>query len=157
LKLKKVHSGLLRVEPLAVPSLDAMIRLYEERLGTSDYLVGWLDAFPRGASLGRGLVHPANYLEPGEDAQPAPTLGVVNQELPDTFAGVVPKSIMWRVLRPFFNDPGMRLVNAVKYHSARLERGHRYRQPHAQFAFLLDYVPGWKRSYGPGGLIQYQS
>jgi FAD/FMN-containing dehydrogenase len=33
----------------------------------------------------------------------------------------------------------------------------KYRQSHAAFAFLLDYVPNWKKSYGPGGLIQYQS
>lgn len=32
----------------------------------------------------------------------------------------------------------------------------KYRQPHAQFHFLLDYVPDWKKAYGPGGLIQYQ-
>jgi FAD/FMN-containing dehydrogenase len=30
------------------------------------------------------------------------------------------------------------------------------RQPHAQFNFLLDYVPDWKFFYKPGGLIQYQ-
>jgi FAD/FMN-containing dehydrogenase len=29
-------------------------------------------------------------------------------------------------------------------------------QTHTAFHFLLDYVPDWKRSYGPGGLIQYQ-
>jgi FAD/FMN-containing dehydrogenase len=32
----------------------------------------------------------------------------------------------------------------------------RYRQPHVQFHFLLDYVPDFKRAYGRGGLIQYQ-
>ncbi len=31
------------------------------------------------------------------------------------------------------------------------------RQAHAAFAFLLDYVPNWKKSYGKEGLIQYQS
>ncbi len=31
-----------------------------------------------------------------------------------------------------------------------------FQQPHAAFHFLLDYVPDWKNSYGPGGLIQYQ-
>ncbi|MEJ2753891.1 MAG: hypothetical protein P8169_14635 [Chloroflexota bacterium] len=31
-----------------------------------------------------------------------------------------------------------------------------YRQTHAAFHFLLDYVPDWKNAYGPGGLIQYQ-
>jgi len=32
-----------------------------------------------------------------------------------------------------------------------------YEQSHAEFAFLLDLCSGWKKSYGEGGLIQYQS
>ena len=57
------------------------------------------------------------------------------------------------------NNLGVRMVNMAKfYSSALLDRGGKhFRQSHAAFAFLLDYVPNWKRSYGPGGLIQYQS
>jgi FAD/FMN-containing dehydrogenase len=36
-------------------------------------------------------------------------------------------------------------------------RKHTFRQSHAEFHFLLDYVPDWERSFGRGGLIQYQS
>lgn len=46
----------------------------------------------------------------------------------------------------------------MKFHAVKIQpRGHWYRQSHAGFAFLLDYVPNWKFSYKPGGLIQYQS
>jgi FAD/FMN-containing dehydrogenase len=59
----------------------------------------------------------------------------------------------------FVNRPGMRFVNALKVNSSRTlgTCGQRYLQSHAAFAFLLDYVPNWKRAYKPGGLIQYQS
>jgi FAD/FMN-containing dehydrogenase len=157
LRLKKVHSGLLDVEPIAVESLDAMLRTFEDRLPRADYLVGWIDCFARGASLGRGQVHEAVYLEPGADPEPARTLRVDRQELPETFFGVVPKSAMWRAMRPVWNDVGMRVINGAKYLAARHEHGRRFRQSHAGFAFLLDYVPDWKLAYGPGGLIQYQS
>jgi FAD/FMN-containing dehydrogenase len=60
-------------------------------------------------------------------------------------------------MRPVMHDPGVRLVNAVKYHQGVLAHGHRFRQSHAAFHFLLDYVPGWQRAYGAGGLIQFQS
>jgi FAD/FMN-containing dehydrogenase len=60
-------------------------------------------------------------------------------------------------MRPLTNGPGMRLVNGLKYHASRLEGRRAYRQPHVAFAFLLDSVPDWKRAYGPGGLIQFQS
>ena len=158
LRLKKVYSGLLRVEPISVESLEAMIDIFEERREQADYLVGWLDGFARGRHLGRGLIHQANHLAPGEDPRPAQTLRVVNQQLPDTlFFGLVPKSVMWRVMQPFVNHAGMRLVNAAKYHASRPSSRTLHHQSHAAFAFLLDYVPNWKWAYSPGGLIQYQS
>ena len=157
LELKEVHSGLLAVEAMAFGGFHDVFACYEERMAGADYLVGWIDGFPGGARLGRGLVHQANYLAPGDDLHPRDTLRVDAQELPATLASVVPKSIMWRFMQPFMNGAGMRLVNAAKYHSSRFQDHQTYRQPHAAFAFLLDYVPDWKRSYGRGGLIQYQS
>jgi FAD/FMN-containing dehydrogenase len=159
IELKRVHSGLLRVEPISVSSLGAMFEEFEKREDSADYLVGWIDCFARGQALGRGLIHQANYLKPGEDPAPAQTLRVENQELPDTFLfGLLPKSIMWRLMKPFVNDLGTRFVNAAKYHSSRLLGNHHvHYQSHAGFAFLLDYVPNWKWAYRPGGLIQYQS
>jgi len=47
------------------------------------------------------------------------------------------------------------LINTGKYLSAL--RDHTFRESHAEFHFLLDYVPDWERSFGRGGLIQYQS
>jgi FAD/FMN-containing dehydrogenase len=58
-------------------------------------------------------------------------------------------------MKPFANNLGWPLVNIAKY-VASLPR-HTFRQPHAAFHFLLDYVPNWELSYGRGGLIQYQS
>jgi decaprenylphospho-beta-D-ribofuranose 2-oxidase len=156
LHLKRVHSGLLEIEPIPIRNFDELFDVFEERMPTADYLVGWVDTFGRGAGLGRGLVHQATYLPEGEDRAPAQSLRVANQELPTTFMGVVPKSVIGLAMRPFMNDPGVRVVNAVKYRQSGLEGRHRYRQSHVAFAFLLDYVP-WKQAYGPGGLIQYQS
>jgi len=157
LELKKIYSGLLAVEPISVASLAEMMEVFEARRGKADYLVGWIDCFAKGRSLGRGLIHQADYLAPGEDPQPAQTLRVENQELPDTLLGVVPKSLMWRLLKPFTNNLGVRLINSAKYHLSRRHSHHVYRETHAGFAFLLDYVPDWKFAYKPGGLIQYQS
>jgi FAD/FMN-containing dehydrogenase len=157
LELKKVHSGLLRVEPISVPNLSAMFRAFEERQGRSDYLVGWVDCFAHGAGLGRGLIHQANYLAPGEDPNPAQTLRAENQSLPDTLFGVVPKGVLWRFMKPFTNDWGLQAVNAARYWSGVRKHGHKHTESHAAFAFLLDYVPDWKKAYGAGGLIQYQS
>ncbi len=157
LHLKRVHSGLLEVEAIPATDLDEMIAIFEERTARADYLVGWVDASARGRGLGRGVVHQANHLKPGEDPSPAQTLRVVSQQLPETFFGVVPKSIMWRFMRPLMNQPAVRAVNVARYHLSRLQGRHHFRQSHAAFAFLLDYIPDWKRATGPGGFVQYQS
>ncbi len=158
LQLKKVYSGLLNVTPIGIQNFDHLFQVFEQRLPQSDYLVGWIDCFASGDALGRGQVHQANYLKPGEDPHPAQTLRVENQELPDSILGVFPKSLMWRFMKLLVNDPGVRLTNAAKYlASTKLGDGHVHQQSHAGFAFLLDYVPNWKKAYQPGGLIQYQS
>lgn len=157
LALTRVHSGLLEVEALAASSLGGLFDTMRARLDAAHYLVGWVDTLATGSRLGRGLVHAGYYLAPGDDPDPGRSLRVEAQELPPTILGIVPKSIVWRFMRPFMNDPGVRLVNATKYRQGALTHGHRYRQPHAAFHFLLDYVPDWKRAYGPGGLIQFQS
>ena len=156
LQMKRIYSGLLDVQAFSVRNFDDLFQKFEARLSRSDYLVGWIDCFARGAALGRGQVHQASDLMSGEDTSPAQSLRVVNQELPDAILGVVPKSLLWRLMKPFVNDPGMRLINAAKYWSGARHDG-RFRQSQAGFAFLLDYVPNWKFSYRPGGLIQYQS
>ncbi len=158
LQLKKVHSGLLKVEAIGVRNFQDLFDLFESRLPVSDYLVGWIDCFASGDALGRGQVHQANYLEPGEDTHPVQSLRVEHQELPDSLFGVVPKSVMWRLMKPFVNDSGMQAINFAKSLSAStISHGQTHTQSHAGFAFLLDYVPNWKHAYKPGGLIQYQS
>lgn len=158
LKLKKVYSGYLNVEAINVPNLDAMIRQLEQRMDDADYLVGWIDGVAGGEGIGRGVIHEANYLKIGDDPNPAQTLRIEHQQLPDTMFGLLPKSTLWRFMRPFVNNIGVRFINAAKFYASRLlDRGKIFQQSHAAFAFLLDYVPNWKRSYGRGGLIQYQS
>lgn len=160
LQTKKVHSGDLEVRAFANHDLAEMMEYFEEHKTTSDYLVGWVDCFGKGDGLGRGLIHDARYLAPGEDPNPEATLALSHQELPLNFFGVVPKGQMWRALRLFNHDWGMRSINLAKYHAGRMESmGEPMRQAHAAFAFLLDYVPNWKWAYGRKdnkGLIQYQ-
>lgn len=158
LQMKRVDSGLLSVRPYCVPDLAGMIRLFEQEEADADYLVGWIDAFAGGKNTGRGVVHAARYLEASGDPSPGQTLRAEYQALPETILRFLPKSMLWRLMRPMTNDLGVRLLNTAKYRASRmLDRGQPYRQSHAAFAFLLDYVPGWKRAYGPGGLVQYQS
>ncbi|MEZ4641132.1 MAG: FAD-binding oxidoreductase, partial [Chloroflexota bacterium] len=156
LQMKRIYSGYLQVKTGAPANLDGMFEFFEQNLEKSNYIVGWVDAFGKGDALGRGDAHIANYLPSGADPNPQQSLRLEHQDLPDTIVGVVPKSIMWMFMRPFMNNMGTSLVNLGKYVSGRVGSGREYLQTHAAFHFLLDYVPNWKKSYGSGGLIQYQ-
>lgn len=160
LECKRVHSGDLEVRTFAHRDLGEAMAYVEARKHAADYLVSWLDAFASGDELGRGVLHEARYLSGDEDDHPERTLAVAHQELPGRLLGVFPKSEVWRILRLLNHDPGMRLLNRAKFQAGRIEAmGEPRRQPHAAFAFLLDYVPHWKWAYGRHGrrgLIQFQ-
>lgn len=156
LQMTRIYSGLLNVEAVARPNLDGLIEYFDEHVDRSDYIVGWVDAFAKGSNIGRGEIHRADYLAEGEDRYPAQTMRLDAQGVPDTLFWFVPKSALWRFARPLTNNLGFRMVNAAKYFMAVRNEGHTYRQSHVAFHFLLDYMPNWKYSYGPDGLIQYQ-
>jgi decaprenylphospho-beta-D-ribofuranose 2-oxidase len=155
LQQKRVESGLLRVRAFSARGLSELFEIFEQRLPSADYLVGWVDCLAGGRGLGRGLVHDANYVARDEDPFGARSLQLEHQSLPGSVLGV-PKSLIPLLLRPFMNNLGVRLVNAAKYYASRFGGSAPFFQSHVGFAFLFDYIPGWERAYGPHGLIQLQ-
>lgn len=149
LQMKKVTSGLLEVHAWPTRTLAEQLRGLEDGAPEFDYIVGWLDTI----TVGHGQIHAANYMH--DDPDPEKTMQLAYQTLPDRLFGVMPKSLLHVFMTPFMNNLGAWGINTAKY-LASLRR-HVFRQSHAAFHFLLDYVPSWELSYGRGGLIQYQS
>ena len=155
MQMKRVESGLLEVHAWPVHDLHEHLSFLLERAPNHDYIVGWMDTMNGGKSLGRGQIHAADYLHGAQDPNPQMTMRLNNQMLPPRIFGVFPKSILYLFMIPFANNLGWWGVNTAKYLASL--RAHTFRQSHAAFHFLLDYVPNWERSYGRGGMIQYQS
>ena len=155
LKMKRIHSGLISVDAWPVPNLNLHLNNLLDQAPQYDYIVGWLDTTAQGMNTGRGQIHAARNLKEGEDAQARETMQLSYQHLPDRLFGVMPKSLLHHFMNPFLNNLGVWGVNTAKYIAGL--RSHTFRQSHAEFHFLLDYVPNWERSFGRGGLIQYQS
>jgi decaprenylphospho-beta-D-ribofuranose 2-oxidase len=155
LQMKHVESGLLEVHAWPVHDLHEHLSFLLEKAPHHDYTVGWMDTMNGGKSLGRGQIHAANYLHGKEDPNPQKTMQLNNQILPPRIFGVFPKSSLYLFMKPFANNLGWWAVSTAKYIASL--RQHTFRQPHAAFHFLLDYVPNWDLSYGRGGFIQYQS
>jgi decaprenylphospho-beta-D-ribofuranose 2-oxidase len=155
LQMKRVYSGLLEVSARPSRDLHEHVTDLLENAPNYDYIVGWVDATAGGRALGRGQIHAARYLNEGEDADAEKTMRLKNQVLPPRIMGVFPKSVVHYFMGPFLTDLGVSVVNAGKYVTS-LPR-HTFKESHAAFHFLLDYIPNWERAYGRDGLIEYQS
>jgi FAD/FMN-containing dehydrogenase len=155
LKMKRIYSGLISVDAWHVPDLRRQLSGLLEHAPDHDYIVGWLDTTARGKALGRGQIHASQNLKEGEDSNAHETMKLSYQHLPDRLFGLMPKSKLHYFMNPFLNNFGVVLINTAKYVSSL--RDHTFRESHAEFHFLLDYVPDWERSFGRSGLIQYQS
>lgn len=156
-KLKKVHSGRMKVRALVNRDLDHALELFDRDCAGSDYYVGWLDAHATGSGLGRGVLHRADHYEAGEDPEGERMLAAARQDVPKTVLGVIPKSWMWPGLWTVVNGGGMPFLNAGKFWAGgREEKKGVYPQTHGAFHFLLDYIPNYKNAFLPGGLIQFQ-
>ena len=156
LKMKKIYSGKVKVVSITIQKLSEMFEYFEKNEKDSDYLVGWIDAFGNGKNLGCGIIHKANFLKEGEDKDFPKNCSLKQQILPSFLLGILPKSILWIFMYPFSHFYGIKLINRVKYLLSKFKHNKTYFESHAQYAFLLDYVPNWKYIYKPGGLIQYQ-
>lgn len=154
MQMKRIYSGLLSIDAWPAHNLHEHLFSLLDNAPNYDYIVGWLDCIAGGKSLGRGQIHAARYLNEGEDPNPQETMKISSQILPPRIFGVFPKSLLHYSMSPFMNNLGARGINTAKY-IASLQK-HTFRQSHAAFHFLLDYVPNWELSYGRGGLIQYQ-
>ena len=155
MQMKRIESGLLEVHAWPVHDLHEHLAFLLKKAPQHDYAVGWMDTMNGGKSLGRGQIHAADYLHRGEDPNPDQTLRLDRQVLPSRIFGLFPKSILYLFMRPFANNLGWWGVSTAKYFASLRE--HTFRQSHAAFHFLLDYVPNWELAYGRGGLIQHQS
>lgn len=160
LRMKKVHSGRIAVEPWCCDDLEQMFCGFERANQEEyDYVVGWIDGLASGSGLGRGQIHAAKYVGPGEDPEGQAMYHLSEQELPDRILGVFPKGWIYKLAQPFAFRFGVKAINSARYAwmNRPSHQHHKFLEPHAQFNFLLDFVPNWKYAlYSNGGLIQYQ-
>jgi decaprenylphospho-beta-D-ribofuranose 2-oxidase len=153
LKLKKVATGYLDVEATVAPNLAATLAGLDGAKEDWDYVVGWMDCWASGKSLGRSVLHVANE-HPAKEGEPRGLS--VEEQVADIRIGPVPAPVLLLGLKLTAAGPQMRFVNLGKYAASLLRGRARTRQSLVAYSFLLDYLPGWNEAYRPGGFIQYQ-
>jgi len=153
IQMKRVIAGDLNVLPIPCKCWSDQFAAFQNHEPDADYMVGWVDMFASGKGAGRGLVHIAWHPRDTPDIR---SLQLDYQELPQEILGRFSVHSAWRWLRRLNRPFWMRIVNALKYHAARVMPQSLHPQSLAAFSFLLDYVPNWRKAYLPGGFIQYQ-
>jgi decaprenylphospho-beta-D-ribofuranose 2-oxidase len=153
LHLKRARSGYLDVEAFATKDIASTLAGIDGAKDDWEYVVGWMDCWAAGRSLGRSVVHVANEHVP---APGEPAGFSVEEQVADIKTGPLPVPLLLLGLKLTARGPQMRLVNSAKFLAGRLAGRARYRQSLVAYSFLLDYVPGWNEAYRPGGFIQYQ-
>ena len=157
IQTKRVNSGRLRVYGIVARDLEHNLEIIDDMCGEADYLVSWLDLHAKGKSLGRGLMHRADQMTPGEDPEGLRYFDPSLQDVPPNLLGVIPKAWLWPGMWCAVHMRQVALVNWLKFQTGfREEKQSPYLQTHGAFHFLLDYVPRWQWMTKPGGLIQFQ-
>lgn len=153
LQCKRIPSPHLEVRKWTVPDFDRLLEDMEGQRPATDYHIAWVDCFATGRAFGRGTIHAARFVEAPRRAARAEPLGFTSP----FFLAVVPRTWVWPVLRPFFGNTFVRVVNAAKFHADRLTTSHRpYTQNFFAFTFLLDSIPDWRQLYAPHGYVELE-
>jgi FAD/FMN-containing dehydrogenase len=153
LQLKRIPSPFLKVRKWTVSSLERMLDDFGTLRGTADYHIGWVDCFTKGANFGRGTIHAASFVEAPRSAKSGREFSYTSPY----FFGFFPRTWIWPVIKPFFGNPMMKMVNSAKYHLDRMASGGEAGiQTFFEFTFLLDTIPGWKSLFEPHGYLELE-
>ena len=142
-------------------SLAALLVAFEAAKGFATDLVGWVDTSARGAALGRGLLGVTRELAPDEDPRAAETLRSAWERwpsLPVRLLRAPPAPVIPTLARPLTRPAGVWLANRAQWaRGSRAGAGHWRRISYPAANFPLDFIPNWRDTYRPGGLIQHQA
>lgn len=154
IQCKRIPSPYLEVRHWTVPTLDRMLDEFARVRDRVDYHISWMDCFPKGASLGRGTIHVADFVEAPSDR--AGRNGHFNETSP-LFFGMFPRRWLWPMIKPVFGNPFMRALNTTKFHVDRATGGNGGRvQNYFEFTFLLDKIPEWRQLFQPHGYLELE-
>lgn len=155
LQCKKIPSPYLEVRKWTVRHFDQVLSDLEREREISEYNIGWVDCFCNGNRLGRGTLHAGSFVPPERVSREK--WGKGYDYTSSRLLGVVPREKLWRLIRPFFGNRTMRVINSAKYWVDVLSRRQSYLQNYFKFNFLLDSMPNWRVLYLPHGYVEHES
>jgi decaprenylphospho-beta-D-ribofuranose 2-oxidase len=146
LQCQRIPSPYLRVRRYTVPNLSRLLETLAQERACSPYHIAWVDCYARGRFLGRGTMEVGEFIDApaGRRADP---LRPISTDL----LGLIPRSRMWPVLRPFFGTLSVRALNTFKYHKDSLQTGRERIDNFLAFNYPLEKIPDWRQLFRPHG------
>ncbi len=126
--------------------------------GDCDYAQVWLDAYPQGEKLGRGITMMAKFIE--DDTRIS--IEAIESSLAEKtkMLGIIPSQLFWRTTRHCFYPPIMPIVNWVYWNKARLAAGKVEAWETMSFSsyyFFHNNIPDFYSVYRPPGFLEIQA
>ena len=138
LTLEKVPSVSIRRNSILAENLEDCMDLIDKH-GDSKHSVAWVDCLARGDSLGRSILHLADYCEKGI------------QEPKSRIALSIPFTTPGFLLNRFSTKLLNNTIYAMRKHRRNISTVN-----YDAYFFPLDNIRNWNRLYGGKGFLQYQ-
>ena len=154
LQLKKVPSPFVEISSYLTKNLSDTVELMEKLKDSSDFLVSWVDCFPKGKNLGRGYVTSAKWIE--SDVKVGAQAVANSCKVPNHVFGFLPSKPTWYLLRPFFMPSSIKRVNKLHYILAKIMDGKKNSKLFTDWNFLHHKIPNLQHVYRPHGFLEFQ-
>ena len=161
LKLKKIPSIIVDQTTTYTGSIeDTCHDLWTTK--EADYAQVWLDGYPKGNGLGRGMNMSAKFIEDQDLSQSDLSQDDIGNSLKENnlLLGVIPSKAFWRCTRFCFYPPIMPWVNYAYWKKDQIfNRQKQSMRPtlFSKFYFFHNNIPNFYSVYCPPGFIEIQA
>lgn len=156
LKLKKIPSPFVLSKTHVSKNIHEIIDKIELLKNNNEFIVSWIDAFSKNASIGRGFINTANWVESSDLKDDIFNRSLVKS---NKVFGLFPSHLTWKILKPFFNSTNVKKYNTLLYNYQNLKSKilpNEKKELFTIYNFIHNKLPDLKEVYKPHGFLEFQ-
>jgi FAD/FMN-containing dehydrogenase len=158
LQLKKILSPFIEEQIIPTKNLEDLHEKLEHSKKDYDFSIGWVDAFAKKSSLGRGFLSVSRWIDHKINLSSDQIYKAVT--IPKKIYGVLPLAPTWFLLRPVFSKRFMRIANVSQYsifQAMTSLRGVKVKRKFfPDYLFMFNKLPEYPRVFRPYGYASIQ-
>jgi decaprenylphospho-beta-D-ribofuranose 2-oxidase len=158
LQLEKIPSPFIETKIIPTKNLEDLNEKLENSKKDYDFTVGWVDAFSKNKSLGRGFLSVGRWAD--IETRLSPQLLAKSLAIPKRIYGIFPVKPAWFLLRPIFSKSFMKISNRIQYYLfealTSIGRMKIKSKTFPEYNFMFNKLPEYPRVFRPHGFIDIQ-